>query len=281
MTFTIFGGRLMPQLDLTLSGKLPVSDEVVRAQEIHTKSLGLKTYREAKALYHKLAVVGGGTSINDHVETLRNWDGDIWAINGAYGWCQERGIDACFFAGDPDPITTKWDVGVKRALIEQCAPPATFEALRQSGADVYTFDTGHEAGCIRTVGSTASAAPHLAVRMGYRHVTFFGCESCYVMGATHAYQDEDRDCQMIVECGGNHYLTADDFYMYAKSLAEYINEVPEYLSEQSGGLLRAMVENKCQHRIVWVSQAMAKGMTPVRRADPPANEPYLPLNWDG
>jgi len=91
MTFTIFGGRLMPQLDLTLSGKLPVSDEVVRAQEIHTKSLGLKTYREAKALYHKLAVVGGGTSINDHVETLRNWDGDIWPSMGLMAGARNAG----------------------------------------------------------------------------------------------------------------------------------------------------------------------------------------------
>lgn len=260
MKFTLIGGRLMPPIDLSIAGVLPVSDEDVARNIRNAFTLDLPNYREMRARKPRLAVVGGGPSINSHIDELKAWDGDIWAINGAFGWCDSRGIDAVFLAVDPHPIVAKWARGARRALLETRCDPSAFDELKD--ADVYLFDIGTEGG-IAARGSTATAAPHLAIRMGYREVTFFGCESSYPPGASHAYRDEAREDQLIVEVGGVDYLTAPDFHIQAEELSNYIRQIPEFLKERSGGLLRAMLEhpNPDDRHIRWISESFAKGLT--------------------
>ncbi len=224
-------------------------------------------------LDNPLAVVGGGPSIDKHVETLKNWPGEVWAINGALAWCREHEIEATFFAVDPDPIVVKWARYARRAIIEQSCDPGVFESLADDGAEVITFDTGHEACAIRAAGSSASAVPHVAIRMGFHEVTLFGCESSYPADLpTHAYQDEKRADQMLVACGGDYFLTCPDFYVYVQYLSDYIAAVPEFIKEESGGLLRAMIQNKGEHSIRWVSESMARGLAKVETPVKPAPE---------
>jgi hypothetical protein len=263
VAFTIFGGRISPEITLTIQGVLPVSDADVSRNIKNAGGLGLKTYREVRAASHKLAVVGGGGSINEHVDTLRSWDGDVWAINGAWRWCSDRGIAATLLASDPHPIVLDWAQGVTRALLETRIDPCVFELLKS--ADVTTFDYGAEPHNIRGGGSTATCAPVLAFRMGYREATFFGCESCYLPNATHAYFHEHRTDELVVECGGSFYLTAPDFYVQARELSMMVRELPEFLREQSGGLLRAMVENE-DHHIRWVSDGLAQNIAGHQKA---------------
>lgn len=247
--YTILGGVPVTLSDFNISGQLPVSDERVSSNAKHVKELGLKTYRSWQTGKTRLAVVGGGPSINTQVEVLQNWDGDIWAINGAWKWCREKGIKATFFACDPHPIVAQWSDGAERAILEQSCDAEAFTSCD----DIYTFDAGPDG--IAASSSTASCAPHLAVRMGYHSVTLFGCESSYQFDATHAYMDEKRQEQMIVRADGGDYLTAPDLFMQVVGLAHYISEVPEFLKERSGGLLRAMVKDPNFH-IVWMSQEM-------------------------
>lgn len=251
--YTIFGGSIMPPLELTMRGDLPVSEDVILANVENTKSLGLKTYRSWQSDKTRLAVVGGGPSIKDKIEALKNWDGDVWAINGAWKWCRDNGIDATFFACDPHPIVMQWAEGASKAILEQSCDPAVFRLLKSS--DVYTFDGDGDNGGIVGYASTASCAPHLAIRMGYRSVTFFGCESSYQLDGSHAYMDEARKEQMIVRCGPAEYLTAPDLFLQAVALSKFLREVPEFLSEDCGGLLRGMFHHPDVH-IVWVSQAL-------------------------
>lgn len=253
--YTIIGGTLTPGLDLTIRGELPVSDDKVQANARHARTLGLKTYRSWQTDKHRLAVVGGGPSINEHVEDLQKWDGDVWAINGAWKWCKDRGIEATFFACDPHPISAQWAEGATTALLENSCDPSVFELLK--GAEVYTYDADPQSkGGIVGYASTASCAPHLAIRMGYREVTFFGCESSYHPNATHAYMDEARKEEMIIRCNGGEYLTAPDLFLQVVGLSKFIREVPEFLKEKSGGLLRAMVNNPEMH-IHWISEGLA------------------------
>lgn len=262
--YTILGGVPVTLAEFNIAGQLPVSAEKVEANAKHVKELGLKTYRSWRTDKTRLAVVGGGPSINTQVETLQNWDGDIWAINGAWKWCKDRGIKATFFACDPHPIVTQWCEGVETAILEQSCDPEAFKSV----ADVYTFDAGPEG--ITSYASTASCAPHLAIRMNYRSVTFFGCESSYQFEASHAYMNEKREEQIIVRCDGGDYLTAPDLFIQVVGLSNYIREVPEFLSESSGGLLRAMVNDPNFH-IVWISQSLFEAMqqkTPVGLISP-------------
>lgn len=278
MAATILGGKLHAPISLAIQGVLPVSDEIV-ARNVREAPSG-KEYQRAEmkpenVRPHRLAVVGGGTTINNHVETLKNWPGDVWAINGAYGWCREHGIDAWLFACDPDPIVLKWAQGAGKAILANTVDPAVFELLKD--AEVVTFDVDGRPGGIVGRGSTATCAPHLAVRMAYPGVTFFGCESCYPVGVTHAYQHEVRTDEMLVEVGGaerREYLTAPDFYIQAMELANLIRELPVYLTEESGGLLREFVANP-EHHIRWVSDGLARN---IEQAMAPAKE-YQDGDW--
>ncbi len=261
-TVCILGGRLVPPFELSIEGSLPVSDEDVTRNGNAVRGLGLPSYREATATHHRLAVIGGGPSINRKVDEIKAFDGDIWAINGAFGWCEKYGIDATFISIDPHPIVAQWAKGAKRALLETHVDPCVFELLK--GAEVTVFDAGDEPGFIRSGHSTVTAIPHLAVRMGYREVTLYGCESSYQLaGSTHAFQHEERPDELLVVCDGKEYLTALDFYMQAGELARYIREVPEFIKERSGGLLRAMIDAKGEHAIRWVSDALAQNLSPI------------------
>lgn len=268
MGFTIYGGELrVPGISLSIEGSLPVSQEVVEQNIAHASGLGLPNYRDTKASSTHLAVVGGGPSIKRNVEELKNWDGDIWAINGAWGWLKHTvGRDSTFISCDPHPIVADWAQGVTKALLETRCAPEAFSALKD--AEVTTFDVGAGEGQIRCGSMTVTATPHLACRMGYHSVTLFGCESSFPVGSSHAYMDEKLPEELLVLCGeDSYYLTRPDLYMQAVELAKYFKEVPGFLKEESGGLLRAML-NHDNHYVVWVSDAMVKTMTKISHPEP-------------
>jgi len=253
--FTIRGGVFGGPVDLTIRGFLPVSDEQVTKNIDNATGLGLKELGPGPIV--PLAIVGGGPTINNHIETLRNWSGDVWAINGAFGWCRDHGIDATFVSVDPHPIVAKWAEGAKRALLHKQCPVEAFDALK--GADVTLFDSN---GC---TGTTVAAAITAGAKTRHESITVFGCESCYQPDKSHAYQNEDRPERMIVAASGSFYFTAPDFYFQAQKLAELIRGLDGYVKEESGGLLRAFIKSP-DHWIVWISDEMAKGLKPIARA---------------
>lgn len=217
----------------------------------HARSLGLPEPVEVESHNLRLAVVGGGPSIKEHLEELRAYD-EIWAINGACSYLRSQGIESVFFALDPHPIVTQWATGAKKALLVDRCDPSTFEVLKD--ADVKVYSLANDGGKFLSGSSTATAAFNLAAVLGYRDVTFYGCESCYV-ASSHAYQDEARVDQMLVECGGYKYLTAPDYYIQAQELAQLIKAAPNCFRERSGGLLRAMIYND-EHDVVGLSQSL-------------------------
>jgi hypothetical protein len=191
----------------------------------------------------RLAVVGGGPSILRELETLKSWDGGIWAINGACRWLRDRGVFSIFFAVDPHPIVAQWAEGATDALICSRSDPLVFSRLPLARVTVFDIRNDDPSG-ILCGSSTATAAVHLAVEHGYRDVTFFGCEGSY-QSESHAYMDEKREDRLLVECGGERYLTAPDFFVQCQELAPLLKlkNCGMKFAERSGGLLRAMAEN--------------------------------------
>lgn len=188
----------------------------------------------------KLAVVGGAPSLRDHINELKAWDGDIWAINGACGTLIEHGIKCTLFTIDPDPdyvppfAAKAWD-----ALLASSVDPKTIDALND---DAYCtlFELGADK--ITHGPTTATAAPMAAIKAGYQEVHFFACGGAFDAGRTHAYESLAKHThQVVVECGGEHFRT--DGVMLAQSalLAEVIRNAPTVFFEHSGGLLHAMV----------------------------------------
>jgi hypothetical protein len=270
MDFTIVGGVPNPRFNIEFTGSPPVSHEDIVKHEDQNRQLGLPEINTSPAKIEphgrRLAVIGGGPSINDNVEKIRAWDGDRWSIGGAYHWCLKRDIESTFVACDPHHIVAQWAAKVTKAIVTSRCHPSVFDVLRSNNAEVKVFDLGGDKKII-TGSSTATAVPHMSALEGYRHVTFFGCESSYIPEHTHAYMNEKRAEEMIVQCGGKDYYTAPDFLMQAMELAVVIKIAPHAYFEESGGLLRAMLEAEGEYKIRWVSDGLLQCLKPKEAQD--------------
>ena len=259
MHFTVIGGLLAGDLSLTIDGELPVSVEKYVDNKKRAAVIGVP-HVEADCLRgRKVALVAGGPSIKDRVETLKAWDGEVWAVNGAYRWCMDRGIEATLLAIDPHPIVLKWAKGAHRAILGDTCDPDVFDLLK--GADVRQIRIAADSP-IKGTSSTATLVPFLALYVRASGVTFFGCESSYV-GDSHAYMDEDRDDQLVISVGFDDFLTFSDFFIQARELSAMIRALDGYLEEESGGLLGALVKNPV-YRIKWVNEDYARRMRSAR-----------------
>lgn len=193
-----------------------------------------RTLNRPKIRGPSLAVVGGGPSINRHIETLRNWRGDIWAVNGTYQWCRKHGIAAAFYSADATPDVAELAQGAKRAILADVCDPSVFAAC--PNAEVFSFTA-------RTPGPTSTTTTlTVGIDAGFTEITYFGSESSYE-GRTHAYQDLPVPHLLKVKCGPDEYLTEPEFLVQAEVIAAAIRAAPHVFKEQSGGFLSAMVEH--------------------------------------
>ncbi len=215
----------------------------------------------------KLAVVGGGPSVLDHVEELRGYK-DIWAINGACGWLRDRGIESTLLTLDPCDFLAPRVSGAKKAILSSRCHPKVFEVLKD--CDITLFDVVQDAVLEGGYGiwasvSTASSVFQLATDYGFRDTTFYGCEGSYQQ-STHIYMD-DPECsnfQFVVSCGGSEYLTAPDMYEQVKAMIPVMKTFSNHFKEKCGGLLRAMLANE-EHDIVKVSRGLLAGLKPIEK----------------
>lgn len=221
-------------MKLHLTSLAPATDEEIRRNEAYAKSLGFP--RLGVAGKPRLAIVGGGPSIAKHVDDLRSFDGEVWAINGAFPWCMERGIEARFFSLDPSEAVLQFCAGAKSAMLATSCQPAVFDALK--GADVEAIDRSE----FLTGPTTASSVTLIALQRGHVEIHFFGCESSFEE-VSHAYGDFNRQNTMKVLCNGQEFLTTIDMMMQAEFLGPIIRQCPTVMVDRSGGLLAAYIAN--------------------------------------
>lgn len=239
--------------------KLTVVSQCCVSEEIRAHNTALsKGYPPPSGSGH-LAVVGGGPSVTGHLDQLRAWPGDIWAINGAAQWCIGNSIDALLYSVDPGADLGPMCEGVSRAVFATHCDPSAYEAMR--GKTVYQVSPDVP-GPTSAVGATV-----LAIEAGYRKVTFFGCESSYT-DTTHAYNCEIVDDLIRVECGGETYLTKPEFLAQAEQLANAIRAFPQFYDDLSGGLLSALIDDP-DYDLVGVSRSLYEtmGFKETRHAD--------------
>ncbi len=179
--------------------------------------------------------MGGGPSIKDHIQELRDWPGDLWAINGAWNWCRQHGINATFFTIDPledDYVLLK---DADKIILSEQACPAAWELACGDVRRVRSPFSGP---------TSAVAASVLAIRSGYDGATFFGCEGSYPEdGLTHAYPTPERSMPIRLTCGHDSFLIKLELILQCEQLSDVIRSFPDRFSEKSGGFLRAMIEH--------------------------------------
>jgi hypothetical protein len=195
----------------------------------HAKSLGLPLLGQARAPF--LAVVGGGPSVADHVDELRDWAGEVWAINGTYRWLTGQGIWCRFFSTDPMPGIADLCKGADAILATRCDQDSFAAAGSVETVDIEDMPHGP---------TTASCAPLIAAQCGFQQVSVFGCEGSFG-GETHAY-GTPRDVRLLkVMCNGQEFLTSPQMMQQTEYLADIMRETPQFCIDRSGGFLSACI----------------------------------------
>jgi hypothetical protein len=234
------------KIEFTSIGCVPAAD--LARNEEYAWRLGFPKMEPAAT--SRLAVVGGGPSVAGHAGELLSWDGEIWAINGAFNWCLRHGIDAAFFSIDPLPQTAAHGHGATRAVLATWCHPNTFDAL--SGADISAVRPAMHG------ATSATAAPALAIEAGYREVTFYGCESSFGE-STHVYGNRGVGNLMKVSCNWQEFLTTPDMMMQAEFLGDLIRQAPCF-HDRSGGLLSAFIASP-EIDVIAATQAIHKAVS--------------------
>lgn len=220
-----------------------VSNEKRDANVIANERLCLPEHRGAGPL----AVVGGGPSINDHIDELKSWPGTIWAVNGAINWCAEHGIDAWFYTIDaqgpdvwPYPLNN-----IKKAVLALDCDPGMFWCLEGARIETLPHSDGGP--------TSANAADWFSVQAGYPGCIWFGCEASFGE-STHAFASNPISQWIDVKIGGKTFRTKPEFLEQARVMSEVIRLFPDFYSERSGGLLSAMVEHGMDYELTMISK---------------------------
>ncbi len=184
--------------------------EAVRLSHVNANlGRGLPTFQGQSPHDRVMAMVGGGPSLNDTAELLRNYadrtDVDVFALNNAHDWLIQRGITPRFcvmldarqenaeFVRNPSKDVTY--------LIAAMCHPDVFDALE--GYRVITWVPLMN--CTKEMprltvgggGTVGMKAMYLAYIAGYQKFSLFGMDSSYREGSHHAYEQELNDNEDI------------------------------------------------------------------------------------
>ncbi|ANK73735.1 hypothetical protein FA04_14565 [Ensifer adhaerens] len=226
--------------------------EAVARNIEHCSRLGLPLITQSGPVAHRLAVVGGSPWAKDYLDELRTWDGEIWGVNGAFGWCIDHGVDATFYTIDPAESLKDMAIRAKRAVLASCCHPEVFAAV---DGPIEVFPLGE----LPNGSTSASTAPMGAAVRGHAHVTFFGCESSFetqIHGYDWASQDTSR---AVVVCGGQEYLTTPQLIMQAEYIAEIARALPFFINVRGRGFLPALIEHG-DYEVLKVSRAIMESL---------------------
>ncbi len=204
-----------------------------------------------------LAIVGGGPSVSDNLSQLWDWKGDIWSINGVFAYLRSHGVPSTFMTVDANPTAVRFAQGAVDAVLHERVDPSLWMAVKNPRKI-----TGPVPG-----PTSAVAACYAAIMAGYSHIVLFGCESSYAQ-RHHAYEcDADYHSALCensiwIACNGQEFRTKPEYYAQAEQLANIVRTLPTFFSEQSGGLLRALIDNP-DHDVTHVTAKIAETLVPL------------------
>lgn len=225
-------------MKIKFQGLSRIDEPTLARHHAYAMGLGLPMVGEIQPVAERLAIVGGGLSVAEHIDELRRFPGEVWAINGTFHWCRAQGIFPSFYTIDPSPKIEGMCLGAEHAILSTRCDPSVFRALK--GKQIELTHVGP--GGLEGGATSAATAPIVAITRGHRHVMFFGCESSYGQ-QSHIYENKSPSSLIDVVCGGHHYVTSPDMFMQAELLCDVIKTAPLVFDEHSGGLLGAMVRH--------------------------------------
>jgi hypothetical protein len=210
--------------------------------------------------YPICAVVGGGPSVLDHIETLKIWNGDVFAINDTGKFLSDNGIPCYVISVDGTRVPFRIGPLVKGALFATRVHRCQFKQFKD--LPIRVFDMAEEDKVLGVEGgaTTVCRTPHLLLRMGYAGVCYFGFDGSFADDFTHVsgHSDSARDNMVIVRARGRDYVTHAGFILQHEYMLYVMKRHSELLHNASGGLFQAMFEDPDGWEVVAVAEDLKK-----------------------
>lgn len=202
----------------------------------------------------QLAVIGSGPSVRDYLDELKAWDGDVWAVNGAYGYLIENGIIPHGFVGlDPVAGLAEYVECARPETVfylSGMCDPAVFDALKGFKVEVWMprqAGIEYKAGMYLVPGGTTclTRAPGLAKMLGWRDVTIYGADSSfdgerYAYGKKYKEDSSETEITKVFTSDGQGPFYSDQALLKQASQFGVLAETKAIkLKFRCGGLLAA------------------------------------------
>jgi hypothetical protein len=206
--------KVIDGIDLSI-GTINTSDERLLANIAHSIRLGYPQLRPQGAQMERVCLVGGGPSLDDTFDELRDLyfaGAKVVTVNGAYEWCIDRNIrPSAQIMLDARPENARFVQTAmpqcKYLIASQCAPE-TWAAVA-GRPDVWIWhavahdnvtakpvlDAFYLGQWMPTPGGTTVVMRALSIltAIGYRRYDLFGVDSCVMGSKHHAYVQPENE----------------------------------------------------------------------------------------
>ncbi|KKL70650.1 hypothetical protein LCGC14_2102810, partial [marine sediment metagenome] len=200
-----------------LGNTLNVEEEAIYSNIRHSIALGLPQVFPHQLAPYKVAIIGGGPSLEYFVEDIRErfWRGDkIIALNNTYNWLIDNNIrpSAVVMADSRDFMARFVERAVpdcKYFIASQCAPEVFAKVMDrethiwhccndETEVDILDeYYLGHNYHPVAGGSTVALRAIGLMRMLGNRYMDLFGIDSCHMNGKHHAYEQPENDDEEV------------------------------------------------------------------------------------
>ncbi len=202
---------------IEISGKVNTPDDTLLKNIQHSIRLQLPQVKPQAPQPQRVLLVGGGPSLNETFEELRElyFEGaKVVTVNGAYQWCLERNIrPSAQIILDAREFNSRFvnpPVPQCRYLLASQCHPDTFKAVEgrdvwlwhgiapdeqiEKEFDSYYGQSWHNIGHGPIGGTTVIIRGIALLRtLGFLRFDLFGVDSCYIGKSGHAYEQPEND----------------------------------------------------------------------------------------
>jgi len=249
--------------DVVDRGVINTDEETIKANVEYNIQRGFMQVQPYPTNDQEVMIVGGGPSLNEHLETIRQKRADgvkLITINGAYKWCLDNGITpSAMVMVDARPFNVRFTEPVidhcKYFIASQC-DPTVFDGLPKdrtyiwhTSADLLNDILAKHYKTWYPVpgGSTVLLRAIPLFRMlGFKRFHLFGCDSCLdEKEVHHAYEQQENDGQPIipVNVGGKIFSCNPWMISQAQEFIDLIRMLGDEIELNIyGGLLRHILE---------------------------------------
>lgn len=268
------------KLDITVTSNIAL-DRINKNVEINSKRDLEWISLAEEANTTPCLIIGGGPSLEDEIETIRNFEEPCFtiAINGAARFLVDHDIVPCvqfIIDARPENLGLLENYALQHILASQCDPALFDEIVGHSAPQLVHLASpdieAHmppekvAAGGYTMIGGAASAgnsAINLAYVMGFRDLHVFGFDSSAREGRRHAYEQPlNKDESLIpIRLGDRVYfcsysmaVQSDYFPIIAKELEKLGCRLTVYgdgLLPEKWRLAKELTDEKTKYQYVW------------------------------